>query len=149
MFEQFINIFNECYPFERYILENPQSIGNLFDDAILIEIFIPNTEIKPILNSDGSFQRWTSIDRDDIYVKIKGPAGEMRMCYFDFAKHIQENIYYNVIDDFGGKEWQDLYVECDDNSKLKNKLLKQKELIEKKYNICTIKEDCINSKLIL
>lgn len=149
MFEQFIDTFNEYYPFERYILENPQSIGNLFDDAILTEIFIPSTEIKPILNPDGSFQRWTSIDRDDIYVKIKGPAGEIRMCYFDFANHIRENIYYNVLDDFGGKEWQDLYVEYDEESNLKNKLLKQKELIEKRYGICTIKEDCINSKLVL
>lgn len=143
--KQFIDVFNEYYPFERYILENPQSIGNLFDDAILTEIFIPSTEIKPI---DDSFKEWTSIDKDDIYVKIKGPAGEMRMCYFDFANHIQENIRWNILEDFG-EEWQNLYVEYDDDSKLKNKLLKQKELIEKKYGICTIKENCINSKLIL
>jgi hypothetical protein len=43
--KEFIDVFNEYYPFERYILKNPKSIENLFDDLLLTEIFVPKTEI--------------------------------------------------------------------------------------------------------
>ena len=142
--KDFINTFNEYYPFERYILTEPKSIDNLFDDAVLLEIFIPNTEIKPIIGSDGKPTKyWTKIDNDEIYVKIKGPAGVMRMGYFDFEPHIRENIRYIFYEDFGSYEWQSLYVEYEEEYEyddLKEKLLKQKELITKQYGECEIKE---------
>lgn len=46
--KEFLSVFNEHYPFERYIVKEPKPIGNLFDDAFLTEIFVPETEIKPI-----------------------------------------------------------------------------------------------------
>ena len=52
--EQFLNVFNSYYPFERYIIKDPKPIGNLFEDALLTEIFIPLTEIKPISIGWGS-----------------------------------------------------------------------------------------------
>ena len=33
--EEFVNVFNEYYPFERYIVKTPKSIVYLFDDAQL------------------------------------------------------------------------------------------------------------------
>ena len=50
--KDFINIFNEFYPFERYIVRTPKSIEPVFDDLILTEIFVPKTEIKPIIHND-------------------------------------------------------------------------------------------------
>lgn len=141
--KEFISTFNESYPFERYILRTPKSIGNLFDDAVLLEIFVPATEIKPIFDEDGNFlHRFTSIDDDEIYVKIQGPAGTMRMAYYDFAEHIRETIRFLVMEDFGDYEWQSLYVEYDDEDDyddLKEVLLIQKNLIQEKYDICNIK----------
>ena len=46
--KEFLNTFNECYPFERYIIKEPKSIGNLFDDAVLTEIFVPHTVMTTV-----------------------------------------------------------------------------------------------------
>lgn len=149
--KDFIDTFTEYYPFKRYIITEPKSIDNLFDDAILLEIFIP-TEIKPIVENDGkSTKYWTKINTDDIYVKIKGPAGVMRMGYFDFETHIRENIRHIFYEDFGSYEWQSLYVEYEDKSDyddLKEKLLEQKELITEEYGKCEIKENIPCSDLL-
>ena len=40
----FINEYNNYYPFERYIVKTPKSINCLFDDVQLTELFIPSTE---------------------------------------------------------------------------------------------------------
>lgn len=68
--EQFLNVFNSYYPFERYIIKDPKPIGNLFEDALLTEIFIPLTEIKPILGSNGKIITFTTFYKDDIYIKL-------------------------------------------------------------------------------
>ena len=49
--KEFIDTYNEYYPFERYIVKNPEKINYLFDDALLCELFIPSTEIKPIIHN--------------------------------------------------------------------------------------------------
>ena len=145
--EEFINVFNEYYPFERYIVKTPKSIVYLFDDALLTELFIPSTEIKPIV-LDGQFMGFTKIPKNEIYVKVKGPAGEMRFALFDFADAVIEDIMWIVISDFGGYEWEGLYVDHeDDNEDLKTALLEQKRLIEEKYGECGIK-DTINAELL-
>ena len=46
----FINTFNEYYPFERYIVKEPKKINYLFDDVLLTELFVPSTEIKPCID---------------------------------------------------------------------------------------------------
>ena len=97
----FINIFNEYYPFERYIFKEPKSIGLTFDDAVLTEIFVPYTEIKPILNPNGSFARFTKVNPNEIYVKVKGDAGEMRFGYADFNDHVRGQIRWNFVEDIG------------------------------------------------
>lgn len=140
--KEFLSTFNEFYPFERYILKTPKSINYLFDDAVLLEIFVPATEIKRI-KDEYIGEYYTKIEEDDIYVKIQGPAGVMRMAYYDFAEHIRENIRVIVMEDFGQYEWQSLYVEYDDEENdyddLKELLLTQKKLILEKYGICNIK----------
>ena len=145
--KDFINVFNEYYPFERYIVKTPKSIVYLFDDALLTELFIPSTEIKPIV-LDGQFMGFTKFPKNEIYVKVKGSAGEMRFALVDFADSVIEDIMCIVISDFGGYEWECLYVDKeDDNEDLKTALLEQKRLIEEKYGECGIK-DTINADLL-
>ena len=127
----FINILNEFYPFERYIVRTPKSIEPVFDDLILTEIFVPKKN-------------------DEVYVKVKGVAGEMRIGYFDFAPHIREAIRDIVITDFGPYEWQSLYVQDEDEEfpELEKVLSEQKALIEKKYEECVIKDDTPNTRFV-
>lgn len=147
----FINEFNDYYPFERYIVKTPKSFVYLFDDAQLTEVFVPSTEIKPIV-IDGQFVGHTKVPKDEIYIKVKGPAGEMRFALYDFADAVIDDIISIVISDFGGYEWEGLYVEHEgldgeDNESLREALLEQKRLIEEKYGECTIK-DTINAELL-
>ena len=145
--EEFVNVFNEYYPFERYIVKTPKSFVYLFDDALLTELFIPSTEIKPIV-LDGQFIGHTKVPKKEIYVKVKGPSGEMRFALFDFADVVIEDIMWIVISDFGGYEWESLYVDHEnDDEDLKIALLEQKRLIEEKYGECGIK-DTINAELL-
>ena len=102
--KEFLNTFNECYPFERYIIKEPKSIGNLFDDAVLTEIFVPYTEIKPILNDNGRLISFTKINKDEIYVKLRTIAGEIRFSYFengneevDDLERYNHSYFYNKI----------------------------------------------------
>lgn len=143
---EFINVINEYYPFERYIVKSPKSLDPTFDDLILTELFVPKTEIKPIIHND-KLVCFTGVKHDEIYVKVKGVAGEMRIGYFDFAPHIRETIRDIVITDFGPYEWQSLYVEGEDEElpKLEKVLSEQKALIEKKYEECVIKDDTPNT----
>lgn len=143
MDKNFINTFNEYYPFERYIVERPEGIDNLFDDMLLTEVFVPQTEIKPILNTDGKFSgHFTEINRDDVYVKLMTPNGcEVRMGYYDFEDHIRENIRHIFTNDLGPYEWECLYVDHEDTKDIEAKLLKQKELIIKKYGVCKTKNN--------
>ena len=145
----FIDTFNEYYPFERYIVKNPEKINYLFDDALLCELFIPSTEIKPIIH-DGDFVGFTRINDDDIYIKLKCKNEcddnwvEFRMAYYDFNDHVREEIRRIIISDFGGYEWECLYVEPDEDddfNELKEALQIQKKLIEEKYGVCNIKDN--------
>ena len=146
---EFINVINEYYPFERYIVKSPKSLDPTFDDLILTELFVPKTEIKPIIHND-KLVCFTGVKHDEIYVKVKGVAGEMRIGYFDFAPHIREAIRSIVITDFGPYEWQSLYVEGEDEElpKLEKVLSEQKALIEKKYKECVIKDDTPNIRFV-
>lgn len=138
---EFIETFNEFYPFERYIVKNPEKINNLFDDALLCEFFIPSTEIKPVILEE-EFVGFTQIDYNNIYIKLKTLAGEIRMAYYDFNDHVREEIRRIIISDFGGYEWESLYVEHDDgDEELAKALQTQKTLIEEKYGVCPIKKN--------
>lgn len=141
--EQFINTFNEYYPFERYILKEPKRINYLFDDVKLTEVFIPSTEIKPITDDNGNLITFTEIPDNEIYVKLIGPSGEFRMAYFDFAEHIREEIRISIVLDMGQYEWECLYVdhEDDDEEELVEFLKMQHTLITKKYGECKLKEN--------
>ena len=143
---EFINTFNDFYPFERYIVKEPKKINYLFDDAILTEIFIPATEIKPLFDDEGCFHGHSKIPDDEIYVKLKCNGVEFRMAYWDFNDHIREEIRGIVLEDFGGYEWQSLYVEYEEEyeyDELKEALAIQKKLIIDKYGKCEVKESCI------
>ena len=138
--EELLKSFNECYPFERYIFKEPKSIGMTFDDIQLTELFVPYTEIKPIFNEDGSFIMYTEIPYNEVFVKVVGNAGEMRIGYLDFAEHIRENIRDIFILDFGEYEYECLYIDHEeDNASLIEVLNTQKALIKEKYGECHIK----------
>ena len=140
--KEFIDTYNEYYPFERYIVKNPKKINYLFDEALLCELFIPSTEIKPIMH-EGEFVGFTQINDDDIHIKLKTSAGEIRMAYYDFNDHIREEIRNIIISDFGGYEWECLYVEHEDDNDLAIALQIQKKLIEEKYGTCNVKDNFI------
>ena len=149
--KEFINTFNEYYPFERYIVKNPERINYLFDDVLLTELFIPSTEIKPVVY-EGGFTDFTRINDDEIYIKLKCKNEcddnwvEFRMAYYDFDDHIREEIRGIIISDFGAYEWESLYVEHeedDDFNELKDALKIQKKLIEDKYSVCNVKDNFI------
>ena len=145
--KKFLNVFNEYYPFERYIFKEPKSLGLTFDDAVLTELFVPYTEIKPILNPDGSFARFTKLNPNEVYVKVKGDAGEMRFAYIDFNDHIRQQIQWDFVEDLGQYNYELLYVEPEnenDNAELKELLKVQFRLIKDKYGDCKIK----NNRLI-
>ena len=138
---KFITTFNEYYPLERYILREPRSTGTTFDDVLLTEFFVPYTEIKPILAQNGSLSGFTEINKSKVYVKVKGPAGEMRFGYFDFSEGIREDIRIAFIEDFGQYEYECLYVDHeDDNNDLKRVLKEEVALIKAKYGECEIKK---------
>lgn len=141
--EHFTDEFNSYYPFEKYMVEKPEGIDNLFDDMLLTEIFIPSTEIKPILSTDGKFTgEFTKINSDEIYVKLKTPDGcEVRMGYYDFEENIRENIRQIIIQDIGPYEWECLYVEHEDTKDIEEKLLLQKKRIIEKYGECKVKNN--------
>ena len=147
--KDFINVFNEFYPFERYILKTPKSIEPIFDDIILTELFIPATEIKPIINND-KLDYFTEVNNDEIYLKIKGTAGEMRIGYFDFSYSTREEIMGIIIADMGYINWQSLYVqdENEDIPDLDDMLNTQKSLIEEKYGEFAIKTNTPNARFI-
>lgn len=140
--KEFIDEFNEYYPFERYIVKEPKKINYLFDDTLLTEIFIPGAEITPVMDEkSGRLLGFTSVAGDKIYIKLKCGEVEWRMAYYDFAEHIREEIIYIIMEDFGEAEWEDLYVEKEDYSDLKQALELQKGLIIGKYGECKIKDN--------
>ena len=146
---EFLSVFNEYYPFERYILNKPGSLGNLFDDLLLTEIFVPQTEIDPIFSENGHLITFTDFNKDDIYVKVRGNAGEMRLGYFDFSEHIREQIRELFVEDIGSYEYECLYTDYDNMDELVDKLRHQKELIIAKYGKCNIKESSLRAKLVM
>lgn len=142
--KDFIDTYNECYPFERYIVKNPKKINYLFDDVLLCELFIPSTEIKPIVHN-GNYIGSTQVNEDEIYIKLKCKNeyndnwNEFRMAYYDFNDHIREEIRDIIVSDFGHYEWECLYVDHEDNNDLVTALQTQKKLIEEKYGTCNVK----------
>lgn len=146
--KEFISIFNEYYPFERYIIKNSQSINYLFDDVKLTEVFVPSTEIKPItyINSVTGKEEYmchTKINNDEIYAELKCKGATFRMALYDFDDRIRETIIEIVLEDIGGLNWQSLYIEYEDRDEeedeLKEILKEQKILITEKYGKCNIK----------
>jgi hypothetical protein len=65
------------------------------------------------------------------------------MAYYDFNDHIREEIRNIIISDFGGYEWECLYVEHEDDDDLAIALQIQKKLIEEKYGVCNMKDNFI------
>ena len=144
--KQFLSIFNEQYPFERYIFKEPKSLGNLFEDLVVTELFILKVEIKPILDDNGNFMCYTEIPHDEIYIKVKTKDScEFRLGYFDFDDYIRENIRINLYVDFGKYEWTCLYVDYGDDEDLKEVLKLQKKLITEKYCSCNIKNTSVSN----
>lgn len=133
----FINIINEFYPFDRYILINPVQVNYLFDDVYLTEIFVPSIESK-------------KMNYDKIYVKLSCKDKEFRMAYYDFNDHIREGIRNAVTFDMGIYVFESLYVDYENEEpyELIEMLKTQKTLITNKYGKCNIKDNFIVSDII-
>lgn len=146
---EFINVINEYYPFERYIVKSPKSLDPTFDDLILTELFVPSTEIKPVLYN-GHVVYFTKVNPGEIYVKVKGKAGELRIGFYDFADHVRDGIMKIILDDMEGFNWESLYArdEDEDLPDLEEMLNEQKSLIEAKYGKCLIKKDSPNARFV-
>lgn len=141
--EEFLSVFNDRYPFERYIFNTPCSLGNLFDDVLVTEVFVPSTEIKTYFSNNGQSFDSNEIPIDEVYLKLKGPGGEFRMGLIDFDKPIYENVIFRLYEDFGDYAWECLYMDYDEEdayNELQEVLLEQKRMITEKYGICNIKE---------
>lgn len=126
------------------LLKNLNELTIYFDDIVLIELFVPSTEIKPCVDENGVFHGFTSINNEDVYVKLKCGDSEFRMAYYDFNDHIREEIRFLITKDF--TEWESLYIDYDDeymDEELKEALLIQKQLITNKYGKCNIKPNFI------
>ena len=142
-YKEFVNIFNEYYPLERYIIRKPVSIGTVFGDVMLTEIFVPYTEIKPIVDENNKFHGdFTKINKKEVYVKLKCDNTEYRFSIADLSDTLVENIIYIFIDDFDAYNIESLYVDREDNdySELKAVLDEEAKLITEKYGICNIKK---------
>lgn len=152
MENKFINTFNTCYPFERYIFKNPVQVNSLFDDLVVVELFIPSTEIKPVADDKGRLYTFTRIPTDEIYVKLRNTncQGTFRLAYFDLSENIREDIANYMVRDFGDYAWQCLYVENEGEDTLKDALQIQKTLIESNYGYgtCSIKSSCVTEDTI-
>ena len=116
-------------------IKEPKLIGNLFDDAYLTEIFVPNTKIEPILDDNGNYITSTKINSDEVYVR------EIRFGYFDFSQYIREQIQNIFINDFGDYAYECLYVDYEDTEDLERTLNEQKLLITEKYGKCVSKKE--------
>lgn len=141
--EEFLCVFNDRYPFERYIFNTPCSLENLFDDVLVTEVFVPSTEIKPYFSEDGHYLDSNEIPKDEIYLKLKGPGGEFRMGLIDFDTSIYENVIFRLYEDFGDYAWECLYMDYDEEDsydELQEVLLEQKRMITNKYGVCNVKE---------
>lgn len=147
--QDFINTFNEYYPFDTYILKTPKQINTLFEEILITEIFIPNTNINPILSEERKNTCFTSINKKDIYVNVLVKGMEFKMWFYDFAEHVQENIVNSVIDDFEPLEWENLYIDYEEETKLSEILQEQQKLLILKYGFCNIKNNIYNSQLLL
>lgn len=137
--EDFLNLFNEWYPLEYYIFEEPKSLGLDFDDVQLMEIFVPSTKVEPIIH-DGQYIGSVRVNSDKVYVKVKGPAGVMRFGYMEFDSSVRESIRWNFYEDFGDC-LQYLYIDTDDSEiieELKYVLNKQYTLITERHGVCKI-----------
>lgn len=147
--EEFINIFNNNYPFDKYILKNPVPINSRFDDLLLTEIFVPETHIKPILNDEGKFMYWSEMPWNEIYIKCKTKNSEpFRLAFYDFAEDVRDEIEWAMIKDFDPYAWECLYIEFDEPSEdiLLQNLQIQYNLIKLNYGECKIKDiECINT----
>ena len=69
--EEFLSVFNDRYPFERYIFNTPCSLGNLFDDVLVTEVFVPSTEIKTYFSNNGQCFDSNEIPIDEVYLNLE------------------------------------------------------------------------------
>ena len=147
--EDFLSTFNEKYPLERYIFKEPVSLGLDFDDVQLIEIFVPKTEIRPIFHN-GQHIGNTHVNPKEVYVKVKGPAGEMRFGYLDFNDGVRDTIRESFYEDFGDY-FQYLYIDSEGDEEIEEEMTRiltdQYILNIEKYGSCEIK-DTYASKFI-
>ena len=148
--EDFLSNFNEKYPLERYIFKKPVSLGLDFDDVQLIEIFVPKTKIEPIFHN-GQYVDTTKLNPKEVYVKVKGPCGEMRFGYFDFNDGIRDTIRESFCEDFGDYV-QYLCINPEGDEEIEQEMTKiltnQYKLIVEKYGSCEIKQN-FTSKFIV
>ena len=82
----------------------------------MTELFVPSTEIKPVLYN-GHVVYFTKVNPSEIYVKVKGKAGELRIGFYDFADHVRDGIMKIILDDMEGFNWESLYARDEDEDK--------------------------------
>lgn len=141
--EEFLNIFNEDYPYERYIFKNPKPISIAFNKLLLTEIWIPYTKIEPVLydlNGKKAISYWTKIPDSDVNVKCSTESGEIILFnYYDFCDGVQENIISNWLEEIGDA-YQQMYIDYEDKSDRDSMFEEQRLLNIKHYGDARVKQ---------
>lgn len=97
----FIQIFNDYFPYERYRFKTPISISSVHDKMYMTEINIPKQKVN----------KYIPYNNDAIRIIVNDS-----FCFSltDFCDSIQQDIAAAVVEDFGQYEFQSLYCEYED-----------------------------------
>ena len=126
MTDEFLKIFNNYYPFEKYIFLTPLEYTKAMHVS---EIYVKETP-------DGDF------NKEDVLITLKCSDGTVDFSYFGFSNDFQEVISLGFRLDLGYKEFKMLYSERECEKELNKKLTQQYNMIIAKYGKCHIKECC-------
>lgn len=126
MTDEFLKIFNNYYPFERYLFFTPLK----YTKTMYV------TEIHVKEKPEATF------DREGVLITLKTPQGELEFSYFAFSDDLQGVIYSGFRLDLGYREFEMLCTEKGCEKELGEKLTQQYNLIMQKYGECHIKERC-------
>jgi hypothetical protein len=126
MTDIFLNIFNDYYPFERYIFIAPLEYPKTMHVSEIYVKEIPDGDFNP----------------EDVLITLKSSDGEIEFSYFGLSNDLQGKISDGFRLDLGYREFEMLYSERECEKELGKKLTQQYKLIMQKYGECHIKENC-------
>ena len=126
MTDIFLNIFNDYYPFERYIFITPLEHTKTMH---IPEIYVKETP-------DGDF------NKEDVLITLEYSDVSVNFDYFGLSNELKYKLAEGFRNDLGYKEFEMLYSERECKEKLGQKLTYQYTMCIAKYGECYIKKSC-------